>query len=74
MQAAKPEERAGELEQAEEVDSVPEAQSGSTKATLVAGYTVPLPLLGRIAEAIVVKVNEHEAEALLANLKARMAG
>lgn len=43
-----------------------------TRVTFLAEYTVPIPLLGRLAEAVIVKVNEHETEALLANLKARM--
>jgi hypothetical protein len=40
--------------------------------TFVAEYVVPVPLLGRLAEAVIVKVNEHETETLLANLKATM--
>jgi hypothetical protein len=35
-------------------------------------YTVPIPLLGKLVEAFIVKQNEHEAELFLANLKARM--
>jgi uncharacterized membrane protein len=45
---------------------------GGTKLTVEAEYVVPVPLLGKLAEAFIVKQNEHEAEALLANLKARM--
>ncbi len=45
---------------------------GGTKVTFGAEYTVPIPLLGRLAEAFIVRQNEHEAEVLLANLKARM--
>jgi hypothetical protein len=37
-----------------------------------AHYRVPIPLLGKLAEAFIVKQNEHEAEAFLANLKDRM--
>ena len=48
----------------------PEAEGA--RVTFQAEYTVPVPLLGRLAEAAIVKVNEHEAETLLANLKARM--
>lgn len=33
-------------------------------------YTIPNKLLGKLAEPIVLKVNEHEADALVANLKA----
>ena len=47
-------------------------EDGGTKVTIIAEYTVPVPLLGRLAEAFIVKLNEHEAEAILANLKARM--
>jgi uncharacterized protein YndB with AHSA1/START domain len=47
-------------------------EAGGTRVTFVGDYTMPIPLLGRLAEAIIVKVNEHETEALLANLKARM--
>jgi len=48
----------------------PEARG--TRLTFEAEYTVPIPLLGKLAEAFIVKVNEHEAELLLANLKARL--
>jgi hypothetical protein len=40
--------------------------------TMEVEYVVPIPLLGKLAEAFIVKQNEHEAEAMLANLKARM--
>ena len=43
-----------------------------TKVTFGAEYTVPIPLLGKLAEAFIVKQNENEAETILANLKARM--
>jgi len=44
----------------------------STNVIFQAEYTVPIPLLGKLAEAFIVRQNEHEAEVLLANLKARM--
>ncbi len=47
-------------------------EDGGTKLTLEAEYVVPIPLLGKLAEAFIVKQNEHEADAMLANLKARM--
>ncbi len=47
-------------------------EAGGTKVTLEVEYTVPIPVLGKLAEAIIVKMNEHEAELILANLKARM--
>jgi uncharacterized membrane protein len=47
-------------------------EDGGTKLTLEVEYIVPVPLLGKLAEAFIVKQNEHEADILLANLKARM--
>lgn len=47
-------------------------EDGGTKLTLEVEYVVPVPLLGKLAEAFIVKQNEHEADILLANLKARM--
>lgn len=49
-----------------------QAEGGGTMLTFESEYKVPIPLLGRLAEAFIVKQNEHEAEVLLANLKARM--
>jgi len=47
-------------------------EAGGTKVTYEAEYTVPIPLLGKLAESFIVKQNEREAELILANLKARM--
>ncbi len=47
-------------------------EDGGTKLTIQTEYTVPVPLLGKLAEAFIVKQNEHETELLLANLKAKM--
>jgi uncharacterized membrane protein len=47
-------------------------EAGGTKVTLEIEYTVPIPVLGKLAEAIIVKMNEHEVELILANLKVRM--
>jgi uncharacterized protein YndB with AHSA1/START domain len=49
-----------------------ESEDGGTKVTFEAEYTVPIPLLGKLAESLIVKQNEREAETLLANVKARM--
>jgi uncharacterized membrane protein len=46
--------------------------AGGTKVTFNVEYTIPIPVLGKLAEAIIVKMNEHEAELLLANLKTRI--
>ena len=47
-------------------------EAGATKVTFEAEYTVPIPLLGKVAETFIVKANESEAELILANLKDRM--
>jgi len=47
-------------------------EAGGTKVTFEVEYTVPIPVLGKLAEAIIVKMNDHESELILANLKARM--
>jgi uncharacterized membrane protein len=49
-----------------------EPEGGGTKLTLEIEYTVPIPLLGKLAEAFIVKQNQHEADVMLANLKDRM--
>jgi len=49
-----------------------EPGDGGTKLTLEVEYTVPIPLVGKLAEAFIVKQNQHEADVMLANLKARM--
>lgn len=47
-------------------------EGNATKLTVEVEYTIPVPLLGKLAETFIVKQNEHEAETMLANLKARM--
>jgi ligand-binding SRPBCC domain-containing protein len=49
-----------------------EPENGGTKITVQVNYTVPIPLLGKLAETFIVRQNEKEAETLLANLKTRM--
>lgn len=44
--------------------------SGDTELTLEVDYESPVP--GRLAERVVGRVNEHEAETLLKNLKAKL--
>lgn len=44
-------------------------EDGGTKMTLTVDYTIPIPLLGKFAEAIVLKQNEREADLATANLK-----
>jgi uncharacterized membrane protein len=47
-------------------------EAGGTKLIWEIEYTVPVPLLGKLAEAVIVKMNERESELVLSNLKARM--
>jgi uncharacterized membrane protein len=47
-------------------------KNGDTQVKFIADYRVPVPLLGKLAEAFIVKQNEHEADVILANLKDRM--
>jgi len=47
-------------------------EAGGTKLTVQVEYTVPVPLLGKLTEALIIKQNEHETDEMLANLKARM--
>jgi ribosome-associated toxin RatA of RatAB toxin-antitoxin module len=49
-------------------------QDNSTKLDLLVEYTIPMPVLGKLAEAIVLKQNEREADLALANIKAKMEG
>ncbi len=42
-----------------------------TRVTLTIEYKVPVPLLGKLAEAIIVKMNEQEADLIMSNLQAR---
>jgi uncharacterized protein YndB with AHSA1/START domain len=49
-----------------------EPEDGGTKMTALTEYKIPVPLLGKLAEAFIVKVNENESATILANLKARL--
>jgi uncharacterized protein YndB with AHSA1/START domain len=51
-----------------------EPEDGGTRLTVETEYKVPIPVLGRMAEALILKMNEQEGELVLANLKARMEG
>lgn len=46
-----------------------EPHEGGTRVSLDVEYTIPAPVLGKIAEAIAAKANEHEMLEMLANLK-----
>ena len=47
-------------------------QAGGTKLDVGSEYSVPVPLVGRIAELLLKRQNEREWEAVLANMKARI--
>lgn len=47
-------------------------EDGGTRVTVQAEYTIPGAILGKLAEPFIVKMNENEADTVLANLKARM--
>jgi uncharacterized membrane protein len=49
-----------------------EPKNGDTQVTVETDYHIPIPLLGKLAEALILKMNEREAETILANLKDRM--
>ena len=49
-----------------------EPEDGGTKVTNAVDYTVHLPVLRKLAESFLVRINQNEGDALLANLKARM--
>jgi uncharacterized protein YndB with AHSA1/START domain len=49
-----------------------ESEAGQTHVTFEAEYNVHIPLLRKLAESFLVKVNEQEAETILANVKAKM--
>ena len=51
-----------------------EPEHDGTRVTLETTYTIPVPVLGRLAEAIIVKLNENEGAVLMANLKATLEG
>jgi carbon monoxide dehydrogenase subunit G len=51
-----------------------EPHDGGTKLNLDIEYTVPVPVLGKLAEALVLKQNEREADLAMANIKAKMEG
>jgi uncharacterized protein YndB with AHSA1/START domain len=42
-----------------------------TRVTLTIEYKVPIPLLGKLAEAIIVRMNDQEGDLIMVNLGAR---
>lgn len=50
------------------------AEGDKTHLDLHVEYNIPIPLLGQLAEAVIRKSNEHEADVMLANMKALLEG
>ncbi|GAB4405280.1 MAG: hypothetical protein OHK003_32970 [Anaerolineales bacterium] len=49
-----------------------QADDGGTRVSMSVDYTIPRAVLGKLAEPVIHKMNEHEAETVLTNLKAYM--
>ncbi len=47
------------------------SQANRTRVCLAVNYKIPVPLLGKLVEAVVEKMNEQELAFMLANLRAR---
>ncbi len=47
------------------------SREDKTRVTFTVTYKVPIPLLGKLAEAIITKMNDSEADLIMANLKTR---
>ena len=51
-----------------------EPHDGGTKMELVIEYTIPVPVLGKLAEKLVLRRNEREADLAMENIKDKMEG
>ena len=49
-----------------------EDKKEATELTFEAEYKVPVPLVGKVAENVLAKINDNEAVAMLANIKATL--
>ena len=49
-----------------------EVEDSGTKVTIENDYTVNVPVLRKLAESFLTSINENEADAILANVKAKM--
>jgi uncharacterized membrane protein len=56
------------------IETLFEDLGSRTRVTDQVQYRVPIPLLGRIAERVLARMNENEFEVIHANLKVRMEG
>lgn len=46
-----------------------QTEGDGTRFSLVVEYTVPVPVLGKLAESFILKMNEREADTVMANIK-----
>jgi hypothetical protein len=51
-----------------------EAKDGGVEVELNLEYTIPIPVLGKVAERIVLKRNEREADLAMENIKTILEG
>ena len=49
-----------------------EGHGEDTDLTFEVEYNVPMPVLGKLAEKVVLSLNEHEADAVIANVKSQI--
>ena len=50
------------------------AKAGGASMRLAVEYSIPVPVLGKLAERLVLRLNQREAEFAIANLKERLEG
>ena len=51
-----------------------EPHAEGTKLTLTVDYSIPIPVIGKIAESLVLKQNEREANLAITNVKEKVEG
>lgn len=49
-------------------------KAGGTRLNLVVEYTIPVPVIGKLSEGLVLRLNQREAEFALADLKEKLEG
>ena len=48
------------------------SRENKTRVTLTIDYKVPVPVLGKLAEIIVLNMNDHEGDLIMTNLQTRL--
>jgi len=51
-----------------------EPEAGGTRLNMLIEYTIPVPVVGKLGEKLVLRQNEREADLTMANIKTRMEG